>query len=120
MSKKKESDEFDEADFAKFNAGVLKGMYLLDAAYHQELRRLMQSFGDVWASYYQGKITPERQRVSEQKSLVVSALETLEDMLAEKYDTERDSYLATQSMTTEEFWDYLDKFEENNEQTDSI
>ena len=113
-------DEFDEATLAQFNAGVVKGMYLLDSAYHKELRRLMQSFGDVWASYYQGTITPERQKISDQMSLVVNALETLEDMLAETYETERSGYMIKQSMTEEEFWDLLDTLEEDDEQADTI
>ena len=111
-------DEFDEATLAQFNAGVVKGMYLLDAAYHKDLRRLMQSFGDVWASYHLGTITPERQKISDQMSLVVNALETLEDMLAETYETERDAYMVKQSMTKEEFWELLDQLEENEDEDD--
>jgi len=63
--------------------GYSEGAYDAYEALRKELVRLTNSFGDVWATYYHGKITPERQKVSDQLSLVVDALTVLDDMMQE-------------------------------------
>lgn len=117
MGKKKKVEEktftLDEFDEASFNAGFLRGMEFLDTAHHKALRRLMQSFSDVWASYHLGTITPERQRVSEQMSLVVNALETLEDMFTDAHEMERGKLVDGQGMTGEELFDFLENLEKD-------
>ena len=50
-----------------------------------EVSRIKNSFGDVWVVYSSGLRTPEKQKVSEQMSLIVDALESLEEMISENF-----------------------------------
>jgi hypothetical protein len=47
--------------------------------------RMKQSLGDVWASTYLGKITPEKQALAEKLEFAVNVIETMEDMVEEEH-----------------------------------
>jgi len=73
----------DNTPSEEYLRGYSDGVYDAYDRLRKELVRLTNSFGDVWATYYHGKITPERQKVSDQLALVSDALTTLDDMMQE-------------------------------------
>ena len=46
--------------------------------------RMKQSLGDVWASTYLGKITPEKRALAEKLEFAMDVIETMQDMVEEE------------------------------------
>jgi hypothetical protein len=101
-------EDVDEMTMTQFHAGVVKGMQILDEAYSEEVKSLKSSFEDVWAVFYSGNITPEKQRIADQMAIVSESLATLVDVLADSYETEMQKYRESQGMTGSEFWERID------------
>jgi len=109
-------EDVDEMTATQFHAGVVKGMKIVDQAYSEEVGRLKNSFEDVWAVFYSGRITPEKQRIADQMAVVSEALATLVDTLADSYDTEMQKYRESQGMTGDEFWEYIDASRDDDDE----
>jgi len=45
---------------------------------------MKQSLGDVWASTYLGKITPEKRALAEKLEFAMDVIETMQDMVEEE------------------------------------
>jgi hypothetical protein len=79
--------EFDKATLARFQDGVLQGMFECHDVTSTAILRLRQSLDDVWAIEYGGVVTPDKKVYLEKLTFAIETLAALEEMFQGSYDT---------------------------------
>jgi hypothetical protein len=78
-------EDVDQMTMAQFQDGQRSGMYRCHAVVSNEISRLRQSLGDVWAIHYHDLITPEKKEMADKITFAVDTLAILEDMFQGSY-----------------------------------
>ena len=95
-------DEFDAATLAQFQNGRFKGMAECHDIVWDLLNRFSQSASDIWSVYYNGKLTPEKNRIAQEMTLISDFVETLRDSFQDHYDMKIDRLKAETEETDEQ------------------